>query len=187
MSDTIKTNVGAIIFLAIGVGMSIMVLIMTGALSGSTYALVEDDLTEIGAETYSGTFVADNRTYVSMGHTLIQESTFTCVNATGVSKTANFTFNYTNGTAKLGTALPNSSLNGTTFTVGYTYDTSTRGKAVRDNITGGIVSTFEALGQTGNYLPTIVLAVVIFIVLGMVLGLVGYTTKKGGGGIGGAL
>lgn len=50
----------------------------------------------------------------------------------------------------------------------------------------GIISAFKALKTTGSYLPIIVLAVVIFIVLGLILGMTGMTTG-GGGYSGGAL
>jgi len=55
---------------------------------------------------------------------------------------------------------------------------------IQNSVKDGIVSGFEALEQTGDYLPIIVLAVVIFLVLSMVLG---FTAFGGGGRMGGAL
>ena len=52
---------------------------------------------------------------------------------------------------------------------------------IRDSITGSIGSSFDALNQTGNYLPIIVLAVVISLVLALVLSF----TAFGGNSIGG--
>jgi len=57
-------------------------------------------------------------------------------------------------------------------------------QTVEDSIKNGIISGFEALENTGNYLPIIVLAVVISLVLFLVLGMTG---SVGGGGRGSAL
>lgn len=59
-------------------------------------------------------------------------------------------------------------------------------ETVRGHIRSGIISGFEALEQTGNYLPIIVLAVVIALVLYLVLGMTGAATG-GYGGRGSAL
>jgi hypothetical protein len=54
---------------------------------------------------------------------------------------------------------------------------------IRDSVKGGIVSGFQALEQTGSYLPIIVLAVVISLVLALVLS---FTAFGGGFGRGGS-
>jgi len=54
---------------------------------------------------------------------------------------------------------------------------------IRGSVTNGITSGFDALEQTGSYLPLIVLAVVIALVLTLVLGF----TAFGSGGRGSAL
>lgn len=51
----------------------------------------------------------------------------------------------------------------------------------------GVVSGFQALKSTGGYLPIVVLAVIIFVVLGLVLGMTGGGLTTGGGYSGGAL
>ena len=51
---------------------------------------------------------------------------------------------------------------------------------VRNDVKGAIESGFEALEVSGNYLPIIVLAVVIFIVLGLVTGMGGGARQYGG-------
>jgi hypothetical protein len=56
---------------------------------------------------------------------------------------------------------------------------------VKSSVKDGIISGFEALEQTGNYLPIIVLAVVIALVLFLVLGMT--NVANGGGGRGSAL
>jgi len=52
---------------------------------------------------------------------------------------------------------------------------------IQDSVKNGITSGFEALEQTGSYMPIIVLAVVIFLVLGLVLGMGNVGTMGGGG------
>lgn len=51
---------------------------------------------------------------------------------------------------------------------------------IKNAVKDSVVSGFTALKQTGSYLPIIVLAVVIFLVLALVLGF----TAFGGGGMG---
>lgn len=53
-------------------------------------------------------------------------------------------------------------------------------------IKDGVVAGFQALSQTGGYIPLIVLGVVIFLVLSLIMGL-GFFTSMGGGSAGGAL
>lgn len=50
---------------------------------------------------------------------------------------------------------------------------------IKASVQNSIKSSFEALETTGNYMPIIVLAVIIFIVLALVTGL-GRTTQGGG-------
>jgi hypothetical protein len=52
---------------------------------------------------------------------------------------------------------------------------------ISDSVKGGVISGFEALEQTGDYLPIIVLAVVISLVLMLVLGMGGLTGGYSGG------
>jgi len=52
---------------------------------------------------------------------------------------------------------------------------------IKDNVKSGIKSSFEALEQTGDYLPIIVLAVVIALVLFLVLGFTSFAPGNRGG------
>lgn len=52
---------------------------------------------------------------------------------------------------------------------------------VKDHVKGSIISGFEALEQTGDYLPIIVLAVIIALVLTLVLGFTGMGGSYGRG------
>ena len=53
---------------------------------------------------------------------------------------------------------------------------------IRDSVKQGVISGFDALKQTGDYLPIIVLAVIISLVLFLVLGLGGVASGGGRGG-----
>jgi len=54
---------------------------------------------------------------------------------------------------------------------------------IKDSIKSSIVSGFTALEQTGNYLPIIVLAVVISLVLALVLSFTGFGGQAAGGSV----
>lgn len=53
---------------------------------------------------------------------------------------------------------------------------------IRSSIRNSIVSGFSALEQTGDFLPIIVLAVIIFLVLSLILGFTAFGGQAGGGG-----
>ena len=100
----VTANIGAMVFLIVGVGIATLVLIFVGVLGGQVYQQVESDIDAI-----------------------------------------------TNTT-------------------------------IKNHVKNSIIAGFEALETTGNYLPIIVLAVIIFIVLSIVMGLGAF----GGMGAGGA-
>ena len=52
--------------------------------------------------------------------------------------------------------------------------------AIKASIKSGITSAFEAQAQTGDYMPLIVLGVVIFIILSLVLGFLAFGGFSGG-------
>ncbi len=54
--------------------------------------------------------------------------------------------------------------------------------SIKNSVKNGILSGFEALEQTGDYLPIIVLAVVISLVLVLVLGFTNFGNLGGGRG-----
>lgn len=53
---------------------------------------------------------------------------------------------------------------------------------IKASVKSSITSGFEALEQTGNYMPIIVLAVVIFLVMSLVLGFTAFGGGNRGGG-----
>jgi ABC-type multidrug transport system fused ATPase/permease subunit len=105
----VTENVGAIVFMIVGVGIAVLVLIFVGVLSGQVYQQVETEIDAINNTTISG------------------------------------------------------------------------------HIKESIISGFEALETTGNYLPIVVLAVIIFVVLSIVMGLGSFGTGFSGNRYGGAL
>lgn len=75
-------------------------------------------------------------------------------------------------------------LGGQTYNLVQTDIAAITNTTIRGHVQESIVSGFDALEQTGSYLPIIVLAVVIFLVLSLVLG---FTSIGGSGGRGSAL
>lgn len=78
-------------------------------------------------------------------------------------------------------------LGGQTYSLVETDIDAITNDSVKNYTKEGIISAFNALRQTGNYLPIVVLAVIIFIVLSLVVGLGGMTGGPAYGYRGGAL
>ena len=114
----VTENISAIITLIIGVGVASLVLIFIGALSGSVYNAVEEDIRSCD-------------------------------------------FNWDGNLACRQSGIMDAN--------------------IADHIRRSITSGFTALETAGNYLPIIVLAVIIFIVLGLVVGMGGGARSYGGG------
>jgi hypothetical protein len=69
-------------------------------------------------------------------------------------------------------------LSGQTFQMSQAQITAITNTTIQSKVRASIVGGFDALQQTSQYLPLVVLAVVIFLVLSLVLGF----TNVGGGG-----
>lgn len=166
----------AIVALIVGVAVATLVLIFVGSLGGQTYEQVEADIDAINdyVPVTADTFTALNGTAVALDNTFIESGTLTLENATNVIALTNFTIDYDAGTVLLKFA----TYNNTAFTANYTYDR----QDVKNNIKNSIISSFSALEDTGSYLPIVVLAVVIVLVMALVLGMGGITAGRGGGG-----
>lgn len=172
MTD-VRGSVGGVVALVAGIGVAILVLIFVGSLGGQTYQLVEPDLNEIGDggisvsnELVTLLLPADGGTQLTYGD--IQ----TVYNVTNSSHailvdTTDYTINLDTGALTLVNATYNNTLANVTYTAA--------NQTVRDSIKNSIVSGFSALEDTGNYLPIIVLAIVISLVLVMVLGAASFT------------
>jgi len=171
--------VNSIIVLIVGVGVSVLVLIFVGALGGQTYNLVESDINSIGNTSATNqAFIGNNLTAQSLGHADIHTGSLTIFNASQSFELGNFTIDYSGGTALL---TGDTTLNGSTLSANYTWGSND----IQTSIKNGIKSGFTALERTGGYLPLIVLAVVISLVLVLILGMTALTTggMRGGGSV----
>jgi hypothetical protein len=179
-----KQNIGAIISLIVGVGVAVLVIIFVSVLAGQTYQQVEPKLDTIGIAS-PGPTTAIRLTYDSQRthlkwFTIPEAYTNGTITfwANGTSLTQNkFALHADNHTVKC----VDNTYNNTDVNPHYTYDNAT----VRNYIKEGAISAFQGLSQTGSYLPIIVLAVVIVLILGLIMGMVGF--RPNGGTLGGAL
>lgn len=167
----------AIVTLIAGVGVAVLVLIFVGTLSGSTYQLIEPGIEALTGSTINDSFTANNVTAQALTFDDVVTGTLSVVNSTDdVIGLSNFTVNLDDGTMLL---IGTHAQNGTTMFATYTYGD----QVIEDHIKDSIISSFSALETTGDYLPIIVLAVVIALVLTLVLGFMSF---GGGGGYGGS-
>jgi hypothetical protein len=171
--NTTNAAIIGIIILIVGVSVSALLMIFTTVLGGQTYNLVESDIdliTSYTTEDSNHTFTALNNTWswVTIGNTSIRSGHINIYKAsTMVDVTANFTINYTTGLVNLvkisGTTTD--ALNNSACYAIYTYDDG----LIRDYVRDGIASTLKAQLQVGNYLPIIVLAIIITIIIGLIV------------------
>jgi hypothetical protein len=182
-SGQVGGTVSAVIQLIVGVGVATLVMIFVGTLGGQTFELVEDDLHEIGSRSANATSTALWNQSVSFGNDEIHTGSLNCLNATNNVQIGlgNFTIDYDLGNYT--TAVKGYVVNNTNIICSYSHGTMEIQSAVK----GSIVSSFDALEQTGNYMPIIVLAVVITLVMGLVLVFAGGMGGKSNGGGGSAL
>ena len=161
----VQTSINAVIALVVGVGVAVLILIFVGSLSGQTYNLSQTDISNIGNNTVQNSSVAivSNSTASSLGHQNIHSGTLTIANQTEQIGIGNFSVSYNSGTITPVTQ----DYNDTILNASYNWGNID----VQTSVKGGIVSGFEALEQTGDYTPLIVMAIVIFIVLALVMGM----------------
>ena len=178
MADA-NSSVATIVSLVVGVGIAILALIFTGALGGATVNEVIPDIDNIGTATTATneSFTIDNTTAQTLSNThLISVTEILNTTTNAPILTSNFTVNLLAGTILLS---GDTGLNGSSGLITYTYHNAT----IRSSIMNSYVSGFEAFEKTGSYLPIIVLAVVITLVLGLVLTMGGVAGRRGGGGM----
>lgn len=170
------TPIGQVIALIIGISIAVLILIFMGLLSGQVYEAQEDDLTEVGSTDYiaNESFTANNVTAATLDNPYII-GTPLLTNGTTILDNTNWTIDLTAGTVL---AL-NDTWNGSTVNISYYY----RNRTIENSIKAGIISSFEAQQKTADYLPIIVLALIIAIVLSLVLGYAGNMFGRGGGAV----
>lgn len=155
-------NIGNIIGLIVGVGVSVLVLIFVGTLGGQTFNLVEDDIDALATTAVTNESITMlNSTAVAATNAPIHVGTITILNSSADVGLGNFTIDYNAATF----TLLNNAYNNTALDVSYTYGNRTIANHIKDAAIAG----FEGLEQTGDYLPIIVMAFVIAFVLIIVL------------------
>ncbi len=173
------TNVvGSIIALVIGIGVATLVMVFIGVLGGSVYQQVETQIDAIGNNLVTAeSFTVNNITHHQLAHNFVQEGTVAIYNSSQEFGLTNWTIDYDDGGFLFSSGVAQNPLNGSTLSVNYTWGVA----EIRTHIKGGVVAGFDALETTGTYLPIIVLAVVIFLVLALVLGFTNIGAGFGGG------
>ena len=172
-----EPNITIIVGLIIGVGVATLVLIFIGVLGGSVYSQTEADIDALSGTVTNESIGTSNATgYLSetMAETPVVASS-AVVRCGGTTLTSG---NYT--ATSYGSLVVDSSAtycNATAVYADYNYGDAVIEARVKASITSG----FEALETSGNYLPIVVLAVIIFVVLGLVTSL----QFAGGGNMGG--
>ena len=162
----LSDSVGAMIALTVGVGVAVLVFIFVGVLGGTTYETLEPDLDTIGdgassaVEAATLLFPADGGTQLTYGEISVVTS---FVNGSQTVPTTYYSVDLPTGAV----TLLNVSYNNTGVNVTYSFANT----SMRDPIKNSILSSFEALEATGSYMPLIVLAVIIVLILGIVLSL----------------
>lgn len=173
-------TVSNVIAMIVGVGVAILVLIFVGSLGGQSYQMQESNIEAIANNNITGeSETMLNDTTMVLNHRFIQEGTLWFYNGSGVAgyrwSEGNVSMDYDAGTF---TQITGGSIhNNTPITVTYMWGAVD----VRNSIKDSVVSSFSSLDMIGNYLPIIVLAVVIALVLSLVLGFT-MLAKPGQGG-----
>jgi len=168
--------VAAMITLIVGSGVAVMVLIFVGVLSGQAYNIVEPELLGIGNTTQINyTATASNTSAVYLGHTDIHSGSLIILNQSNNQiPLGNFTIDYTAGTALLKTT-GLGAYNGVSIQASYNWGNL----EIQDHVFSSIKSGFGALEQVGDFLPLIILAIVISIVLFLILSFTAFGNMGG--------
>lgn len=167
--------VGSIITLTVGVGVAILVIIFVGSLGGQSYEIMQDELNQIGGRVQLlENFTMNNDTWVKLEHGSLVNGTITVQNGSEVLSYGQFDYDFAGGRIML--IANHTTHNGSTALINYTWGEI----EIRHSINNGIMSGFQGLQQTGDYIPIIVLSVIIALILGFLL--TGPLTRSGGGG-----
>jgi hypothetical protein len=171
MIDT-KESIASIILLIIEVGICATILIFVSVLSGGVYQSTSSQINSLSTnfvnETINLSFVALPYTYTTSGNIYPGTESLRAWNATADYGALVLNTNYTVLSYPLGqfSIIDLTKRNNTYI---YLYISYTTGNPVIEgNITSAIINTFTAINYTGGYLPLIVLALVIILILGMV-------------------
>jgi hypothetical protein len=177
-----EPNMTVIIGLIVGVGVATLVLIFVGVLGGQVYNQAETDIDALSGTATNESLGTTNATgYLSAttDYTPVVTSSATLRCGGTELLSGNYTV-YSYGTVVLDSS--DTYCNATVAYMDYNWGDST----IEASVKGAITSGFESLETVGDYLPTVVLAVIIFVVLGLVTALQFVNAPMGGmGGSGG--
>ena len=170
----INQTVGGVVTLIVGTAVATLALIFTGVLGGQTYNLAQADINQIANNVVTNQSVTflNNVTATDLGHTYVQSGTLSVLNASKAVGLGNFTVDYTGGLV----TLKNIAFNNTALDVSYTYGDT----AIRTYVQDSVKSAFKAQSQVGNYLPLIVLAIVITLIMALILSMTALGNMGGG-------
>lgn len=180
-----KGAVAAFIGLITGVGVAVLLLLFTSVLSGQTYNLLGPEINQIGLLSANETVNMSNTTYNKFDHGDILVSTLQVTSGNGTvmyssSNTSCFTLRAQEGEFLL------NSLSGCFMkdddeiaNASYMYG---QGDHIKAGILNASLYSFRAQATTAKYTPIYVLAFIIFIILGLIMGLGAITGGKSGSG-----
>lgn len=174
----VNESVGAVIALVVGIALATMMILLTNSLGGQAFSVVEPSLDDIGVtdETENATVLLNEGTTLSC--TPVLSDGFSARNASA-SGTVISSGNYSLTTATGLFNLTNVQYNNSNIFFAYECGDATMRTQVYNSIREG----FGAGEDTASYLPLIILAVVVALVLSVVLGFVGNNFKSGGGAL----
>lgn len=173
----VQASVNALIILIVGVGIGALMLIFVGVLGGNVFNQSEADIDAIYAQVSNENIGTANATggliaTINTANLPLTSITSVTCNASTVPS-ANYSFVSDTGVV---TVTHLSECNLATVNVTYFHGNHTIETSIREGITSG----FDALDTTSGYMPLVVLAVIISLVMAMVLGMGGTGRKSGG-------
>ena len=173
----LQESIGSIILLVIGVGVSILVLIFVSVLGGGVFTNAEPNINVISNN------VTDSPLNFSFNVNTLPYSHDT---SNDIYKESDVLVAW-NGTGTFGTLVRNTNYTVTSYPAGqfsitdlgdlnYSYvyvnvSYATGNPIIEESIVTAIQQSFVALNTTGSYLPIIVLAVIVFIILSLIMAL----------------
>ena len=166
--------VAAIIFLIMGVGMATLVLIFVSVLGGSVYQQTQGTIAGISTNTVNETseiILAVPALYNTSANIWPDSETLLSYNSTTgaeygfLTEGTNYTvISYVTGQFNI-TSLGSKESVHTKIKISYTLGNPD----IQSDIQSAIRSSFTSLNTVGGYMPIVVLAVIIFLVLGLVM------------------
>ena len=173
----VQEATNAMITLVVGIGVVVLLIIFLGALTGQTWTLIEPTVAELTTTVTDQTLTVLNSTAVSFGRDNVVNASITAFNGSNSVPASKFFYDF--GTRPNTVTLLDNNFNNTALNFSYVDGNP----AIKSSIENSVISAFESFKLTADYVPIIALAVVIFLVLALIIGL-GLLTGDIGGGSG---